>query len=413
MVDLASELDANLQGEVTAEVDRDVLVVVGERPLVLEAWIGGEWTAPHTASGDIELTVPAGTLTVWARGASPPSAQRDAIAWFDPAILDDPTTISFARVMAAVSEDGHGGGLLDRWFRAFAAGPGAGRATFAQFLAELVATHGDDPRAWDLEALPFRVTGVHNRADLARGEDCGELRVSIASTHATFAPVHLIFLFRQEPAADDVTPDGMVHCRGAARRWARLGALDATAFAAEARRVIAEGVTHDRFVLAESVELSLSPWQWRQWTPDGTGGLVNPRLFQTIDLARVGEPGTTRDAFLAAVADNADAIAARRWVVPAAFRTQVAEVQPNAQAALVDLAPLAGVLVRYPELPRAIGMVGCPRCHTDDADFVHTGIDRTPSPFYDREIDARVRRLDAINRGEDQELAPFGPLQPL
>ncbi|MBA3454567.1 MAG: hypothetical protein H0T42_15870 [Deltaproteobacteria bacterium] len=185
------------------------------------------------------------------------------------------------------------------------------------------------------------------------------------------------------------------------------------AFAAEARRVIAEGVTRERFVLAESVELSLSPWQWRQWAPDGDGGLVNPRLFQTIDLARVGTPGPVRDAFLAEVSAEAEAIAARRWVVPEAFRAQVAEVQPNAQAALVDLGPLAGVLAQYPDLPRAIGMVGCPRCHTDDADFVHTGIDRKPSPFYDREIDARARRLDAVNAGDEPELARFGPLQPL
>ena len=428
VVDLEAALDPNLEGEVATRIEldgaRDVRILVGERPVVLEAWIEGAafddaaaWRAPRTVDGDIDLVVTGSgtrTLTVWARGTPPPPALRDrALAWFDPAVLDDPAAISLARVLAAISEDGHGGVLLDRWFRAFAAGPGAGRATFAQFLAEVTAAQGADPRAWDLARLPFRVTGVHNRVDLARGEDCGELRVSIASAHATFSPVHLIFLFRQDPAADDVTPDGVVHCRGAARRWARLGAFAPAAFAVEARRVLAEAVTRQRFVLAESVELSLSPWQWRQWAPDGNGGLVNPRLFQTIDVTRVNTPGPVRDAFLAEVTAEVDAIAARRWTVPEAFRAQVAEVQPNAKAALVDLAPLADALARHPELPRAIGMIGCPRCHTDDADFVQTGIDRRPSPFYDRELDARALRLDAVNAGEEPASPRFGPLQPL
>ena len=428
VVDLAASVDANLEGEVATRIEldgeRDVRILVGERPLVLEAWIDGgalddaaAWRAPRAVDGDVDLVVTGSgtrTLTVWARGTPPPPALRDrALAWFDPAVLDDPTAISLARVLAAISDDGHGGVLLDRWFRAFAAGPGAGRATFAQFLAEVTAAQGADPRAWDLARLPFRVTGVHNRVDLARGADCGELRVSIASTHATFSPVHLIFLFRQDPAADDVTPDGVVHCRGTARRWARLGALDPVAFAVEARRVLTEAVTRQQFVLAESVELSLSPWQWRQWAPDGSDGLVNPRLFQTIDVARVNTPGAVRDAFLAEVTAEADAIDARRWTVPEAFRSSVAEVQPNAKAPLVDLAPLADVLARHPGLPRAIGMVGCPRCHTDDADFVQTGIDRRPSPFYDRELDARALRLDAVNAGDEPAVPPFGPLQPL
>ncbi len=414
VINLAGALDAKLEAEVTTLVAGDVQILVGDQALVLEAWIDGEWTAPHVVDADVDLEVPAGTLTVWGRGAPPPAAQRErSIAWFDPALLDDATAISFARVIATISDDGHGGALLDRWFRSFAAGPGAGRATFAQFLGEVVSAQGADPRAWDLAELPFKVTGIHNRVDLARRDDCGELRVSVASTHATFSPVHLIFLFRQQPEADDITPDGAVHCRGAARRWARLGGLDPAAFAAEARRIIAAGVTRDRFLLAESVELSLSPWQWRQWAPDGNGGLVNPRLFQTIDITRVNTPGATRDAFLAAVTTNAEAIAARQWSIPDAFRAQVAEVQPNAKATLVDLTPLAAVLARHPELPRAIGMVGCPRCHTDDADFVQTGIDRRPSPFYDREIDARARRLDAVNAGTEPALAPFGPLQPL
>jgi hypothetical protein len=436
VIELAAELDGEHMAEITRRfaVDgaRDVVIRAGATPIVVEAWVdGGEladvpavqlaagasaaWLAPGLASGDQTAIVLADgdvTLTVWARGDEPPAAARDrAVTWFDPVLLDDPSIVSFAGVMAAIADDGHGGALLDRWFTAFTEGPGAGRAAFSQFLAEVAAAQGADPTAWDLAALPFRVTGVHNRVDLARGDDCGELRVSIASTHATFAPVHLIFLFRQPPAADDVTPDGAIHCRGAGRRWARLSAVDAAAWPAVARELLAAGLARDRFLLAESVELTISPWQWRQWTPAG-GTFANPPLFQTLDLVRVNTPGATRDAFLAAVAANADAIAARTWPVPPAFRAPIAEVQPTEVAALVDLSPLPDVLAAHPELPRALGMIGCPRCHTDSADFVQTGVDRNPSPFYDLEIDARAARLDALNAGSWLPHAPFGPLQP-
>ncbi|HSD89468.1 MAG TPA: hypothetical protein VLB44_18185, partial [Kofleriaceae bacterium] len=315
----------------------------------------------------------------------------------------------FARVMAAISDDGHGGMLLDRWFRAFAAGPGAGRATFAQFLAELRANQGDDPHAWDLSKLPFRVTGIHDRLDLARGQDCGELRVSIASTHPTLAPLHMLFIFHQPIQPDDVTPDGAIHCRGTARRWAALAALSPADFATAARAWIDQGITHEHFALAESVELTLSPWQWRQWLPDGAGGLTNPPLFQTIDAARVNATGPTRDAFLAEVIAHEPEMLARQWSVPAAFRAQVAEVQPTEQAGLVDLSPLSV----SSELPHALGMIGCPRCHTEHADFVQTSVDRVPSPFYDKELDARTERIDALAHGGAVTPVPFGPLQPL
>jgi hypothetical protein len=410
--------------------EREVRIATAA-PAVVEAWVaGGEivdlaaeqlaagapaaWLVPRPVTDGVSFTIAAKrevTLQVWSRGDPPPTPRRErSVAWFDAALLDDPSVLSFGRLLAAVAGDAHGGAVLDRWFRAFAAGPGAGRATFTQFLAEVAAMQGADPQGWNLDLLPFRVTGVHNRHDLATGDHCGELRVSVASTHPTFSPVHLIFLFRQRPRQDDLTAAG-AHCRGTARRWAELTRLEPAAFAVHARSLLAETVTHDGFLLAESVELSISPWQWRQWVRDGSGGLVNPALFQTVDVARVNAPGPTRDAFLAAVAANADAIAARTWVVPATFRAQVAEVQPNIKAPLVDLSPLDGVLARHPELPHALGMIGCPRCHTDDADFVHTAIDRMPSAFYDRELDARTQRLDALARGEWPPTPAFGPLQ--
>jgi len=396
----------------TFEVDGDrELVITGSG--VAEAWIEGgtfadepvaQWAVPRAIAGERALLVRAGgdvTVTVWDRGAEPAPANRTrSTTWLDAALLDDAGTLSFARVMAAIADDGHGGALLDRWFRAFAAGPGAGRATFAQFLATL----SGEPSTWDLSALPFKVTGVHNRQDLAHGDDCGELRVSIASTHPTLSPLHILFIFRQAPDDDDITPDGSVHCRGTSRRWAALAGLDAAAFATAARAILDRTLIREHFEMAESVELTLSPWQWRQWVPDGANGLVNPPLFQTIDVPRVNAPGATRDAFLAAVAANADAIAARTWTVPSMFRIAVAEVQPTEIATL----PNAGT----PALSRALGMIGCPRCHTDNADFIQTSVDRVPSPFYDKELDARAARIDALSRGEWPAPAPFGPLQP-
>ena len=373
---------------------RDVSIVGGEGHLV-EAWAStGAWFAPMqrdavTVEGDGEIT-----MTVWSRGEPLAPVSRDrSLAWFDPALLDDASTISFAKVMDTIG----GGPALDRWFRAFAAGPGAGRASFAQFLDEVATAQGADPSKWDLAKLPFKVTGIHNRIDLAKDGHCGELRVSIASTHPTFSPVHLIFLYRQPAQADDMTPDGVVHCRGTARRWARL--TTAGDFRAAAKDVIASGITHDRFLLAESVELSISPWQWRQWNPDFT----NPPMFQTIDIARVNAPGPLRDAFLADIAANATAIAERRWPVPAQYRSAVAEVQPNTQAPLPDVPG---------DLARPLAMIGCPRCHTDTADFLQTSVDRKPSPFYDKELAARAARLDALGRGELPPPPPFGPLQP-
>jgi hypothetical protein len=409
-IDRAREVTLVTRAPTVAEAWAEGAAIAGRPQAQLEAGGSEAWLAPQVIDGELVLTLEGNgpvTLTVHGRGEPAPGVDRArALAWFDAGILDDSTIVSFASVLAAIAEDGHGGALLHRWFSAFAAGPGAGRATFAQFLREIEATQGGDPTRWNLAALPMKLTGVHNRHDLAGGQACGELRVSIASSHPTFSPVHLIFLFAQPARADDVTPDGFVHCRGTARRWARLGALDRVAFATAARELIATSVTRESFLLAESLELSISPWQWRQWRFEADGRLTNPPLFQTVDVARVDAPGPLRDAFLAEVRANAGAIAARTWTVPAQFSSPVADVQPNARAPLVQLSADLD-----PSLALSIGMIGCPRCHTDDADFLHTGFDRRPSPFYDKELDARAARLDAITRGEWPPPPPFGPLQ--
>ncbi|MDQ3368175.1 MAG: hypothetical protein M3680_22350, partial [Myxococcota bacterium] len=99
------------------------------------------------------------------------------------------------------------------------------------------------------------------------------------------------------------------------------------------------------------------------------------------------------------------------WLVPAQFRASVVEVAPSARAPLADLAKLGEPLATT--LPRALGLIGCPRCHTDDADFLQTSAARQPSPFYDKELTARAARLDALGRGDWPAAPPFGPLQPL
>jgi hypothetical protein len=405
------EIDA---GGVTASLDG----VPGQ------AHAEGTWhrPAPH-ADGTLVLALdgqagqaPAeARVTIHARGAPVPSVDRErALVWIEPAIVEDPSLVGLSRVLAAASDDGHGGVLLDRWFRRFATTAHSERAAPAQLMDELAAALGE-PSSWDLDALPFAVTAVHNRHDLAAGgEGCGELRVSFASTHDIYAPMHLIFLFQQLPAADDLGPDGVLHCLGNARRWARLSTLSDAAFVSAAGAILDEGLTHERFLLAETVELTVSPWEWRQWVSVGVDELDNPPLFQTVATTALNQPGALRDDFLAWVADNADALDARRLVIPASYRAASAQVPPSAPREELDLSGLQpSVADAYPELTRSIEIVGCPRCHTDAANFVHTTPQRTFSDFYDRELDARASRLDALNAGEVVDAPPFGPLQSL
>jgi len=357
----------------------------------------------------------AAEVEVWARGAPVPAARRErSLVWFEPALLDDPARVGLSRVMAAAAADGHGGPLLAAWFRRFATTVHSERAGPAQLIEEIAAAQGDDPTTWDLDRLPFRVTGVHDRLDLApRDGGCGQLRVSMASTHPVYAPLHLIFLFRVPPADDDVAPDGTVHCLGVARRWGRLSALDGDAFVAAATRLLDETLVHERFLLAETVELTVSPWEWRQWVPvDGEEAFDNPPLFQTVDVQGVNAPGALRDAFLAFVAANAEGLSSRTVELPERFRAPSAQAPPSAPRTLLDLGGLdPAVSAAYPELARDVESVGCPACHTDDAEFVQTSVEREPSPFYDRELDARAARLDAMNAGALVPMPPFGALQ--
>lgn len=333
-----------------------------------------------------------------------------SLFWNDAGVLDDKSTVSFAKVMGLAADDGHGGLLLSQWFHRFNTTPHSERALPAQFIDAVTVAQGADPRAWDLGQLPFKVTGIHNRIDLAKlspGGHCGELRVSVSSTDVTLQPFHALFLFRQPLEADDVEPgSGRVTCAGTARRWAELSALDEAAAMAQLRVLLARGLTHQRFLLLETVEFTLAPWEWRQWVPAGDGGVENPPLFQQLDVERLNISGPLRTDFLTWVDQNAAQLDARRLEFPERFRVQ--SVRVNQGVTRIPLILPANL--SFPTLRQQLEIVGCAACHTTDAEFVQTRTDRSVSPFYEKELAARALHLAKLARGEAPS-APFGPLQ--
>lgn len=384
---------------------------------------------PGTRHASPRLTAPALLLLVLA-ACGAPSAGLDAGAdapdagatvapivierslfWADAALLDDPSVVSFARLMALASRDGHGGALLSQWFHRFATTAHSERALPAQFIDAVAAAQGADPARWDLALLPFKVTGLHNRidlADLSPSGHCGELRASVSCTDVTLQPFHALFLFRQPLGEGDVV-DGRVTCEGTARRWAALSALEGEALHAALRRAFAEGLPPQRFIMLETVEFSLSPWEWRQWVPDAQGELQNPPLFQQLDVERVNVPGALRTDFLAWVDANAEALSSRRLLIPERFRTPSVRVTQGLPRVPLSLEGSAAA-ARAASLRAQLELVGCAACHTADAEFVQTRTDRTVSPFYEKELKARAEHLASMARG-DAPIAPFGPLQ--
>jgi hypothetical protein len=331
-------------------------------------------------------------------------------------LLDDPQVISFAKVMGIVAPDGHGGKLFEAWFHRFSTTPHSERALPAQFVDAVAVAQGADPSKWSLSTLPFKVTGVHNRIDLAQpapGGHCGELRVSIASEDPTLQPFHMLFLFRQPALGGDVDATGTVHCAQTARRWAELSLLEGAALRSALKAKWAEGFTRERFLLAETVEFTLAPWEWRQWLPDATGALQNPALFQQVDVAKLNVAGAARNEFLGWVKENAAALDARTAPIPEKYRTPSVRVTQGVVRPPLSLAGLdAAVAAQFPQLRKQIELVGCAVCHTADADFVQTRVDRTVSKFYEKELLAREKFLERQARGERPK-APFGPLQQL
>jgi mono/diheme cytochrome c family protein len=340
----------------------------------------------------------------------PPVVIERSLFWNQPAILDDPGVVSFARLMALTSDDGHGGRVLEQWFHRFATTAHSERALPSQFIDGVIATQGADASQWDLSALPFKVTGLHNRidlADLSAGGHCGEFRASVSSTDPTLQPFHALFLFRQ-PLGDGDVVAGRVTCEGTARRWAALSALEGDALLDGARAAFTASLTRSRFLMIETVEFTLSPWEWRQWLPEADGRLENPPLFQQLDVARLNTPGALRDDFLGWVRDNAAALEARALLLPERFRPPSTRITQGVPREPLRLDPALDTA--RPTLRQQLELVGCAACHTADAEFVQTRTDRTVSPFYEKELRARATHLERLARGE-APVAPFGPLQ--
>jgi hypothetical protein len=391
------------------------------------------WRRPIVgAAGEVELvaTNPTGApleveLEVLDRGGPIAEVVRErSLVWTQPDLVDAPIACGLACVMARVAADGHGGLLLQQWFERFATTMHSQRFGPSDLLDAFAGALGPDPASWDLAALPFVVTAFHNRVDLAKDDHCGEFRVSMASTDPIYRPFHLIFLFRQPPGDGDVSPHGTVHCTAAARAWAELSAHDDAAMLAQLDVRIDALVAKDGFIAAESVEFMIAPWEWRQWfpqpNPDAAMRAVlpeivdNPPLFQTIDAERLNQPGADRDAMLAWVEDNAAAIDARTIALPDTLRPPSARVNQGVPWIPLELSGVdPAVFDRFPTVRQNLEIVGCPACHATDAEFVQTLPDRTFSPFYDKELDARGEFLRARANGELLlgERAPFGPLQ--
>lgn len=384
--------------------------------LAPRVWPAGETVIAVTNAGDATLTV---TAAVHVFG--PPRtelAHEQSLAWTQAEILDDPAMCRLACVMSTIAADGHGGRLLQQWMGRFATTAHSERLGPKQLLDEFAAQQGTPPDLWDLEALPFTVTGVHNRIDLRAADHCGELRISFASTHPIFRPFHLIFLFRQVARAEDLSPGGVAHCAATAQRWAALSLLDGAALAQAVHAELSAAIAGENFLVAETVEFTISPWEWRQWFFDDNPDPLLPRifdnrpLFQTVDIARMNEPGSERDAFLAWVSENAAAIDARQLEIPEPFRSQSTRANQGVPWVPLELTGVdPAVLAAYPDLRRNLEIVGCPACHTADAAFVQTLPNRTFSPFYEKELDARALHLAALANGA-AAAAPFGPLQP-
>jgi hypothetical protein len=337
----------------------------------------------------------------------------------EPALLAD-ASIGLHRLMLLATgvdpdapdvDRGRAGAALERLFESFAEEEHSERAALVEWLAEIRAQWGSDATAWDLDQLPFVVTGVHNRIDLAaRVAGCGEIRVSLASEHPRHRPLHLIFLFRQASETDDWET-----CRARARGWAALSTLESNTFVDGARELVRGMLRPERFLVLESAENLVGRWEWRQWAW-GRDGWANLPLFQTVDNELVRPGGPRHEDFNRFVAwATRDTLVARMVEIPAPFRQKSGRVLPGGDAEPIALGRDDAAL------SDALGIVGCPTCHVTNARFVHTRAERGAdgalvvrrSAFHEAELYARRARLGLTIASEvPLAPAPFGPLQP-
>jgi hypothetical protein len=361
----------------------------------------------------IAIEGPPGTrvrMNIAARAVPPDADIAHSLTWTDPAVADDRSIVGPARVLRAFSDDDHGGVLFDRFLRRFGTTPHSERPALVELADAIADEQGADPATWDLDALPLRVTAVHNRIDLRSDAHCGELRVSFTVTDSAFPFVHFLFLFAQGRDGD-VSELGIRHCEESAFVWARLAT--ATDFVDRARAILDETLVRDRFLLAESLERTVGTWEWRQWTPEESAEpglphvLENPPLFQTIDVAAANVPGPLRDDLLAWIEANAGAIEARTIAIPSRFAPRSARATEGVLRPVLDLSGLA--TPRADALRTALDRIGCPGCHERSPTFVQTSPDRVFSDFYMDELEARRAALDAFREATTAP-RPFGAL---
>ena len=342
-----------------------------------------------------------------------------SIFFNDDALLDDTSAVSLARLMATVAPDNHGGRLFAAWFRRFATTAHSERAIPAQWVNDISQAQGDDPSLWDMSTIPFKVTGIHNRIDLADfrgGAHCGELRVSLSSTHPLYQPFHLLLVFRQ-PLLDGDRDGKTLTCEATAKQWATLSALTGTAWDSARRALLAERLVRGNWVMIESVEFTIAPWEWRQWipVPDASGALPfvldNQPLFQAVAIDAINADESLREDFITFVNANAAALDQRQVLFPERFRLPSIHVTQGVVRTPLDISSArSAVLKAHPQLRQNIEVTGCAVCHTADAEFIQTKSDRTISAFYEKELPARVSFLQNLAVGIHPQ-PPYGPLQ--
>ena len=73
-----------------------------------------------------------------------PVLQERSLVWTQPEIVDDPEVVSLARVMAAASDDDHGGLLFDRTLRRFGTTEWSTRTDQTILADEMSESFGED-----------------------------------------------------------------------------------------------------------------------------------------------------------------------------------------------------------------------------------------------------------------------------
>ena len=382
--------------------------------LATKRWLGGDHTLSVTPSTG-ETVV----LHIWNHGALATQIRAGrSLVWTLSSLLDDGAELGLGRILGNIAADGHGAALFADWMNRFSTTAHSERAGPAILIEEMADLYGAQVEDWDLNRLPFATTAVHNRIDLRTDESCGEMRISFASTHSVWRPLHLLFIYDQTPRDDDISPGGHVHCHGTARRWAALSLLDEQSFLQKAKAWLSENTRVENFLLAESEELTVSPWEWRQWwleqdPQDSTlpARFENRALFQTVDIAVLNESGPLRESFLAFVEDNAPTLDEQRALLPEQFRPMSVRVNAGVPWTPLDLNGVnVEVLHAHPKLRQHIEAIGCAGCHAA-ADFVQVREDRSFSAFYENELVAREAHLKSLLEGALDAHPHFGALQ--